>query len=214
MSERIRLSDETFADAIQKAAEVLGHAKVILYPTDTLYGLGADAFSDEAVDAVYRIKDRDETKPIHCIVADMDMAEQYAEFCDDARLLAKAFFPGPLTLVLKQKPHRTHGIGRNLHTTGIRIPDNDFCLSLASKFGRPFTATSANTSGAKPAAAIDDIMMQLGGRGSEINLSIDAGRLPAGLPSTVVDFSQAQPIILREGAIFAADIWSVIRAES
>jgi L-threonylcarbamoyladenylate synthase len=213
MSERIELTDETFAKALEKATEALAHSGVIIYPTDTLYGLGADAFSDEAVEKVYAIKGRDESKPMHCIVADMVMAEQYAEFCDDARLLAKTFFPGPLTLVLKKKPHLDHGIGRNMHTIGIRIPDNDFCLSLASAFGRPFTATSANRAGELPLFSIDAILDQLRVAISDVALAIDAGELPKRSASTVVDFSGEEPVILREGAIAAADIWNAIRVE-
>ena len=211
--EVISLPKASFESEVQRATDILAHAGVIVFPTDTLYGLGADAFDDEAVDRVYRIKGRDEKKPIHCIVADMEMAARYAEVSDDARLLAKAFFPGPLTLILKKREEWSHGIGRNLDTIGMRIPRNDFCTALARSFGRPFTATSANRSGEAPHRTIEAIEVQLRDVANEISLAFDAGTLAASKPSTVVDLSGEEPVILREGAIEVADIWNTIRAE-
>lgn len=213
MSERVHLTDQTFGKAVQKAARVLGNGGVILYPTDTLYGLGADAFSDEAVEKVYVIKGRDERKPVHCIVADIAMAEKYADLSNDARLLIGRLTPGPLTLVLKKRPEFVQGIAGRIDTIGIRIPKNDFCLALARQFGRPFTATSANKAGEKSKRNVDAILEQLGAAAGEIDLIVDIGPLPEGPPSTVVDMSGEEPVILREGAIPVADIWNAIRAE-
>jgi L-threonylcarbamoyladenylate synthase len=210
--ERIHLTEDSLDACVERAEAVLAQAGVILYPTDTLYGLGADAFLDEAVDKVYAIKGRDEKKPMHCIVADIAMAEQYAEFSDDARLLADSFFPGALTVILPKKPGLEHGIGRGIRTVGVRIPNNDFCLSLSARLGRPFTATSANTSGQRPHTSVGGALGQLGLEAG-IDLVIDMGELPPSEPSTVVDFSESQPIILREGAIPAVDIWNAIRFE-
>ncbi len=213
MSERVRISKGALGQAVEKATEVLSHGGVILYPTDTLYGLGADAFSDEGVDKVVAIKGRDEKKPIHCIVADMAMAGEYADISDDARLLAKEFFPGPLTLVLRKRQEFGHGIGRYRDTVGIRIPDNEFCLSLAAHFGRPFTTTSANNAGKSHAFSIDGILAQLGAVARSIDLVVDAGEILACMASTVVDLSGEEPVILREGAVEVADIWNTLRAE-
>ncbi len=214
MSERIELTDRNLSQVVQQAAEVLAHGGVIVYPTDTLYGLGADAFSDEAVDKVISIKGREQRKPIHCIVEDMEMAGEYAEVSDDARLLAKAFFPGALTLVLKKKAEFEHGIGRYRNTIGIRIPDNTFCIALARAFGRPFTTTSANTTGEPSAFSVSGILEQLGTAANDVELAVDAGeRLPC-MASTVVDLSGEEPVILREGAIEVADIWNTLRADA
>lgn len=211
--ERLELTTRNTAECVQRSADILSRGGAILYPTDTIYGLGADAFSDAAVDTVIAIKGRDQRKPIHCIVADIAMAENYAEFSDDARLLAKAFLPGALTLVLKKKPDVAHGIGRYRNTIGIRIPDNAFCLALARAFGRPFTTTSANKAGMPHAPSVDGILEQLGAVASRIDLVIDAGDMMPRLASTVVDLSGEEPVILREGAIPAADVWNAIRAE-
>lgn len=179
---------------------------VILYPTDTLYGLGADALSDEAVAKIYAIKGREEGKPIHCIVADMEMAERYAEVTPLATTLAWRFLPGALTLILKKLPGTGSGISRGIDTIGIRVPRNDFCRALARRFGKPFTATSANISGMSSPRSVDEILRQLGERSGGIDLAIDAGELPLRLPSTVVDVSSGISQILREGAIPARDI--------
>ena len=197
----------------EKAAKVLRGGGIILYPTDTLYGLGADALSDTAVDKVYAIKVREERKPIHAIVSDIKMAERHAHINENAHLLAKAFLPGALTLILKKQKGFKTGIGRRMETIGIRMPDDQFCLALAHTFGRPYTTTSANKSGLKPQCTVEEILKQLGKFASLIDLIIDAGELPTRLPSTVVDVSEAHPIIVREGAIPSADIWTILREE-
>ncbi len=210
--ETIRLKDSVLESAVEKAAETLRAGGVILYPTDTLYGLGADAFSDEAVATVYAIKGRDEKKPIHCVITDLAMAERYAEVNLFARKLAEEFLPGPLTLILKKKEGVEGGVATRMSTIGFRIPRNDFCIALAREYGRPYTTTSANRAGRDPERSIDRIREQLGDS-SQINLAIDAGELPTSIPSTVVDVSGEEPVIVREGSIPVADIWETIRSE-
>jgi L-threonylcarbamoyladenylate synthase len=170
---------------------------VILYPTDTLYGLGADALSDAAVAKIYSIKERDEKKPMHAVVADMAMVEQYGVMNGTAIHLAEKFLPGPLTLILKKKEGIDTGIASGIDTFGIRIP---------RAFGRPFTTTSANISALASKQTVDEIIEQLGDRTAMIDLVIDAGELPERLPSTIVDVSGDTVAILREGAIAAKDI--------
>lgn len=209
--ETLRLSEVDIETATSKAAAVLRAGGVILYPTDTLYGLGADAFSDEAVLKVKRIKGRDENKPIHAIVADQQAAERYAIFNVPARMLAHAFWPGPLTLILEKKQGVENGIGRGLETFGVRVPDNEICLALAREFGKPYTGTSANKSGEESRRSVEDILTQLGKSAEDISLIIDIGELPDREPSTVVDVHNDRPAILREGAILAADIKDVLQ---
>ena len=189
-----------------RAAQILASRGIVLYPTDTLYGLGADALSDEAVAKVYAIKGREEGKPMHCVVADMTMAAEFGEVTGLAERLAERFLPGPLTLILKKKEELDTGSVRGLSTIGVRIPHNEFCIRLAKVFRKPFTATSANKSGQKPERSIEKIIAQLGDAAQLIDLVIDAGELPDSLPSTVVDVSSGEAFIVREGAIPAADI--------
>lgn len=198
--EILQLADD-FGIAVIRAAGVLRSGGVIIYPTDTLYGLGANAFSDAAVDRVYAIKGREAGKPMHCMVADLAMAEEYAEVNDAARKIAETFLPGALTLVLKKKTGIAGGIARSMDTIGIRIPNNDFCVELAKAFGKPFTATSANRAGAEPARIFEKVAAAV-----EADFAIDGGDAPLSKPSTVLNLVSGYPSILREGAIPTKDI--------
>lgn len=192
-------------EAVVKAAGVLRRGGIIVYPTDTLYGLGADALSDEALEKVYAIKERDRGKPLHCIVASLEMAAEYAIVNDAARKLADKFLPGPLTMILRKRDEVDPALSRGRTEFAIRIPNNEFCLGLAKTFGRPFTTTSANKSDMEPAMVVEKIVEQLDG-GMGIDLAIDAGQAPLAQPSTIVNLVSGHPSILREGAIPGADI--------
>jgi len=208
--ETLLLSEVGVEAAARSAAAVMRAGGVILYPTDTLYGLGADALSDEAVVKVYAIKERDEWKPIHCIILDLEMAERYAEVNESARKLAKKFLPGPLTLVLRKRTEFSTGIFRGNETVGIRIPNDEFCLALARVLGKPYTTTSANPSGKETGRDVQTITGQLGSMAASLDLIVDAGRLPLRKPSTVVDLTGKEPSIIREGAISAREIMRIL----
>ncbi len=195
---------------IDAAVLALQNNDVIIYPTDTLYGLGADALSDEVVAKIYAIKGRDEHKPIHVIVADLEMVERFAYIDGTARMLAERFLPGPLTLILRKKEGIETGIAKGIDTFGIRIPDNDVCRKLVEAFGGPITTTSANRAGMHPMNTVAQIVEQLGEQADLVACAIDAGELPKRAPSTVVDCSAERPIVLREGAISTADIWDAL----
>lgn len=218
----LNLKKEDMSLCVKDSVKELRAGGVILFPTDTLYGLGADALSDETVEKIYAIKGRDEQKPIHAIVADIAMMEKYAEVPDMAHALAKEFMPGALTLILRKREGVETGIARGISTIGFRIPNNQFCIKLAKEFGKPFTATSANRSGEEPERNIKAILKQLSDPYSsvlqntsieKIDLIVDAGELPECKPSTVVDLSGKEPVILREGAIPAAEIWNLLGTE-
>jgi L-threonylcarbamoyladenylate synthase len=197
-------------DALNEAALAIEYGGVIIYPTDTLYGLGVDAMSDSAVKRLYDVKGRDEGKPIHAIVSDMQMIERYAHLDGAARILAERFLPGPLSLILKKREGIETGIAKGIDTFGVRIPDNAFCRELVDKFGGPITTTSANRSGMHPMRSVEAIIEQLGENASHVAVAIDAGELPARAPSTVVDCSGERPVILREGAISSSEIWDAL----
>lgn len=193
--------------AVRKASDVLRLGGVIIYPTDTLYGLGTDALSDEAVAKVYAIKGRNEGKPMHAVFADLEMVEEYAEINDAAIKLAERFLPGPLTLILKKRSHVMSGIAKGIDTIGIRIPDNALCLELARSLGKPYTTTSANRAGDMPQMSIGRILEQLGKNADMIDLIVDGGALPESKPTTVVNVVSGNAVVLREGAIPTADIF-------
>lgn len=207
--ERLVLRTDNAIDVATRAARVLRAGGVILYPTDTLYGLGADAFSNEAVDKVYGIKNRDERKPMHTLVESIGMAGRYADVPAAARALVGRF-GGNMAVIIPKKAELNSGIARAA-TFGFRVPDNDFCLALLKAFGGPITATSANTSGKTTGCNVSEILTQLGERAEGIGLVIDAGELPERKPSTVLDLSGVGPKILREGAIPASEIQAVLR---
>lgn len=209
--ERLYLSQENPTNAAKRAAEALQSGGVVLFPTDTLYGLGADAFSNEAVDKIYAIKGRDEGKPIHALVRDLEMAERFAEITDDVRLLVERLPKGKVTFICKKKTGLETGICRYIDTFGFRIPDSEFCLQMIEQFGGPVTATSANVAGMQPQRSVETILEQLGEAAQGVAIGVDGGELPASLPSTVVSFAEHHPLILREGAVRADDVWNALR---
>lgn len=209
--ERMQLSSENGSEIAQNAAQILAVGGVVLFPTDTLYGLGADAFSNEAVDKIYAIKGRDEGKPIHALVSDLKMAAQYAEITPDVRLAVERLPKGKVTFICKKKPGHESGICRGLDTFGFRIPDNEFCVEMMRAFGKPITATSANVAGEEPQRSIEAILAQFEHSNipqnvGMINVVVDGGELPMSAPSTVISFAGDLPKILRVGAVSAADV--------
>jgi L-threonylcarbamoyladenylate synthase len=190
------------------AADVLRRGGVVLYPTDTLYALGALSLDEVAYEKIFTIKGRNSGKPVHSVVDSLERAEAFCEVTDLARTLAKTFLPGALTLLLKRRASVSEFFTAGLPTFGVRIPDHPFCLALAHTLGEPFTATSANKSGSAPAMDPDSILTQLGDLTSYIDLVIDAGTLIPSLPSTVVDATGNTPIIVREGAISAETVFA------
>jgi len=210
--EVIQLNNSNTLETAAKAASVLRAGGVVLYPTDTLYGLGADALSDEAVAKIFRIKGRDEGKPIHAIVDGLEMAAQYGEISDDAKLLSDELPKGQVTFIVPKRAECVSGITKDIQTFGFRIPDSKFCIEMLRAFAKPITATSANRAGEEPQRSADAILKQLGDTARFIDLVIDAGDPPAGgaarKASSVVDLSGPEPKVLREGAVAAARIES------
>lgn len=209
--ERITLIESNVSDAAEKAAAVLRAGGVVLYPTDTLYGLGADALSDDAVDKVIDMKGRDQKKPIHSIVADMNMAARYAHISGMARILDDELPKGKITFVSEKKEGVEQGISRHIETFGFRIPLHAFCIEMIRAFGGPITATSANRAGGEVKMDVDGILAQLGSAGERIDLVIDGGTLPPSEPSTVIDLTHHHPLILREGAVAPEEIWNALQ---
>ncbi len=207
MPEIVSIIDKESAErAVEVAAGVLRRGGVIIYPTDTLYGLGADSLNAGAVRKVFRIKGRESDEPLSNIVLNMDMTEQYAYVTPHARVLAEAFLPGPLTLILKKREGVRGAVGGGASTFGVRVPASEFCLKLAERFGGPYTSTSANISGEESGQSVEEILEQLGDGAALIDLVIDGGTLESRTPSTIVDVTGERARILREGVIPREDI--------
>ena len=194
---------------LSKAIAALKNGKVIVYPTDTLYGLGADIFNDEAVKKVFKIKKREKTNALPIAVADVNELEKIAFVDDKSRCLIKAFLPGKLTVVLKKKNIVSDLVTGGSDNVAIRIPDNKIALYLLSNFG-PLTATSANIHGKKTPVNIIDINIQF--KSSDIAVYIDNGILD-GVPSTIVDMTQEPFKIIRKGSITVKQIMDAISYE-
>lgn len=199
-------SKRVFVFEMSTALEVLQEGGILLFPTDTLYGLGVDALNPEALKKLRELKGREEKKAISIIVSDLEMARTYAEVTPLAEKLARRFLPGKLTLVLAAKPNLPEELTAGTGTIGIRIPNHLICLKLARELGRPFTATSANVAGEEPKRSVPEILAQFGDKSSLIGKVIDSGELVESLPSTVVDARGDKLVVIREGAISKEDI--------
>jgi len=180
-------------ESINTAVKVLRRGGLIVYPTDTLYGLGCNALDEEAVMKVYKAKKRDLHKPLSIAVSDLRMLRKHAHVGVRELRLMEPFLPGPVTFVLRRKalPDVLTGGGEKI---GIRIPESWPALKLIISSGVPIVSTSANVSGREPAKTASEAVEQL----PEVEIALDAGRLE-GPASTVLDLTTRPPRILREG---------------
>lgn len=184
---------------IKRATDVLKSGGLLVYPTDTAYGLGGNALNGAVVRKVYEVKGRDFIKPTHIIVSGWEMINQLTFANKAAKLLYEKFLPGPLTIILPKKKIVPDILTAGLPTLGVRIPHNLITQSLSRLINFPYTTPSANKSGGKTPYSIKDIKRELDIK--KIDLVLDAGRLPTVLPSTVVDLSISPPRLLREGPV-------------
>ncbi len=196
MASRIRIDPkEPDGGVIELVVSMLERGGLVVYPTDTLYGLGCDATNAEAVERVFAIKGRRRDQPLPVLVSGVRMVEEYAdEIPRAARTLAERFWNGALTIVVRSKRLRHLGSEK----AGFRAPAHEVPLEVILKLGRPIVGTSANISGTPGALDPDEIERQLGNR---VDIILDCGKLTSPVPSTVVDVSVHPPRLIREGAI-------------
>jgi L-threonylcarbamoyladenylate synthase len=184
--------------AIAEVAAIVKGGGVVAFPTDTLYGLAADPRRDDALERLFAAKARDAAAPIPLIAADLGQAQELGAFSDLALRLARAFWPGPLTIVVPASPaiaRRALGGGT---TVGIRVPAHEVALALCRAAATCVTATSANLSGTAPPASAQEIDPHLASR---LDAVLDAGPAPGGPPSTIVSVASERPQLIRAGAI-------------
>jgi L-threonylcarbamoyladenylate synthase len=194
------------SEAIQRALEILRAGGLVAFPTDTVYGVGALAFDGKAVESIYTAKDRPVEKAIPVLLGGSeDLGKVTSRVPEMARRLATRFWPGPLTLVVPKKPNLPEAVSVT-DTVGVRVPNHRLARSLLQAAG-PMAATSANLSGQPSPSTADEVLAQLGGR---IDLILDGGRTPGGTPSTVVDCTGQQPVIVRAGPIALEEILSTL----
>ncbi|MDP2743765.1 MAG: L-threonylcarbamoyladenylate synthase [Dehalococcoidia bacterium] len=184
---------------IERGTQILKQGGLVAFPTDTVYGLGADAFNTEAVERIYRVKGRSPTQPFPLLVADISQVDMVAAtWTSLSSALARRFWPGALTLLLPAAsnlpPILTSGSG----TVGVRLPRHPVPTALARGVGNPIVGTSANLTGRASLLTAGEVRAQLGDR---VDLVIDGGRRPGGVESTVVDATGTTARIVRAGAI-------------
>jgi L-threonylcarbamoyladenylate synthase len=194
------------SEVITHALEILRGGGLVAFPTDTVYGVGALAFDGKAVEAIYTAKDRSPEKAIPVLIGDMDDLDKIAmDVPNLVQMLASRFWPGPLTILVPKKPDLPEAIS-STSTVGVRVPDHEAARALLRAAG-PMAVTSANLSGQASPITAEEVFAQLGGR---IELIIDGGKTPGGVPSTLVDCTGDEIKILREGPITKKELQSAL----
>jgi L-threonylcarbamoyladenylate synthase len=186
-------------DVIRRAADCLLAGGLVAFPTETVYGLGANALDADAVNRIYSAKGRPANNPLIVHIASLEEVEQVAvEIPDIARKLAAIFWPGPLTMVLKRRDHVPANISAGRETVAVRMPAHLVALALIRAAGVPIAAPSANLFTRPSATTAQHVMADLDGR---VDVILDGGPTRIGLESTVIDLTSEKPIILRPGGI-------------
>lgn len=197
------------AHVIHRAVEILRAGGIVAYPTETLYGLAADASNEDAIERIFAIKGRDFHNPIPVIIGkEASLASLVSEIPERALHMMKTFWPGPLTLIF----HASHNVSSSLTAgtgkIGIRISSHEISRSLAAGMDGAITATSANISGEKGISSPKEVLHILG---DYIDTLIDVGNTPGGPGSTVLDVTRDPPVVLREGDIPSSAIFHAYR---
>lgn len=192
--------------ALEDAAFVIRSGGIVAVPTDTLYGLAVDPFNVDAMERLFAAKDRPADRAVALIAADLaQVVEHVGRLPPQALRLASRFWPGPLTILIRAPEKMAQALVGSSGSVGVRVPAHAVAQALCRASERPLTATSANVSGQPPPLHPDAVERALAGR---IDMLIDAGPAPGGLPSTIVDASTPQVRLVRAGAI----PWSAVQA--
>lgn len=188
--------DSVNKEAVRLGADVLSRGGLLIFPTETVYGIGVDAFNADAIASLYQKKRRPYDKPLLMHINGLEMAEGIGELDDKARELIRRFTPGPLTLVVRKKQCVPSIAVSGGETVGLRFPSNGYFIELCREFGSPIAATSANLSGSRSVSDADSLDEVL----SVADLVIDGGECELGLESTIVSLVGERPKILRQGS--------------
>lgn len=191
---------------VRVASQIVRDGGLVVYPTDTVYGLGCDPFNVNAVKRVFTVKgDREKPLPIlSCSVADLGKIARLSEV---AQRIAAKFWPGPLTIIVPKKPTLPDVVTCGLDSVGVRVPKHDVVVQLIRLSKGLLVGTSANKTGQEPPRTASKAAEQLG---EEVDLILDGGRTPLGVSSTVIDLTIRKPRILREGPVSFEDISEVL----
>ncbi|MGE0015708.1 MAG: L-threonylcarbamoyladenylate synthase [Candidatus Methanomethylophilaceae archaeon] len=199
--------DENTMSAIAHAAEDIAAGNLVVYPTETVYGIGADVFNQKAVKKVFMAKNRPFDMPLSVAVTDKKMIEQVAVINENAERLIEAFLPGPLTIIIKKNAQISDMVTSGSEKVGVRIPDNPVALELIRRCG-PIIATSANTHSHPDSVVVDSAVKDLG---DKISTYLDSGECTLGKPSTIVWLYKGEVEVVRQGAISREQIEEALR---
>jgi L-threonylcarbamoyladenylate synthase len=201
---RITLTEHNMAEAVQEAVQTLREGGLVVYPTETMYGVGVDAINADAVTKLLRFKNRPAGKAVSIVVQDQEMAERYVSLNEGAKSLYATFLPGPVTIVSASLSQVDPRLESEFSTLGVRISSYPLVQQLVHQFGSPITATSANASGKARPYSIEIMLEGLSeGQQAAIDLVLDAGLLPRREPSSVIDTTQETQTIVRAGEQFS-----------
>ena len=193
------------AKNVRRASEIVKSGGLVIYPTETIYGLGCDPLSVKAVERVFEVKGARE-KPLPVLASDIKDVERIAYLLGKARQVAVRFWPGPLTLVLPKTVVLPSIVTSNLDSVGVRVPDHDVAIQLIRLSSGLLVGTSANETGETPPRSAQEVANQIG---DEVDIILDGGPTSFGLPSTVIDWTSERPKILRRGPLSMKEILSV-----
>ena len=197
-----------YPGVIERALEILSHGGLVAFPTDTVYGVGGLAFDPHTIQEIFLAKGRPAEKAIPILLGDRAQLPLVTTGMNsNGQRLAERFWPGPLTLVVPRHPNLPENISM-LATIGVRMPDHPLAIELLKRAG-PLAVSSANLSGASDSSSVQEVLAQLGGR---IPLILDGGRTAGGQPSTVVDCTGPEPVILRQGPVTLEQIQAALFA--
>jgi len=192
---------------LEAAASAVRRGALVVLPTDTVYGLGCDAFSHRGVAALLAAKGRGRDMPVPVLIGSPRTIDGLAhDVSESARELVQAFWPGALTVVVRAQPSLTWDLGDSSGTVAIRMPLHPVAIELLRETG-PLAVSSANRSGLTPAATVEDAIDQLG---DDVAVYLDGGPCADTLPSTIVDVTGETPVVVREGAISVELLRSVV----
>jgi L-threonylcarbamoyladenylate synthase len=198
-AERISIDQAGTEFAFARCRAVIAAGGVVVYPTDTFYGLGVDPANDAALERLFLIKGRKPDQPILLLVPDAAEVEAWAaEVPAEAKRLMKTYWPGPLTLVFKARQDVSKLLTAGTGTIGLRVPGNELTRGLLARVGHALTGTSSNRSGQPAARTADEAFAALG---AQVDLVLDGGVTECSMPSTVADVRNDRTVVIRKGAV-------------
>lgn len=197
--------------SLETALQRLQEGGVIVYPTDTAYGLGVDATNRDAVSKIFQIKQRELGKPLPVIVSDIEQAQRCVDITDVGNRLGQMFWPGALTLVMPSRDQKLSNILGGIVEMGVRVPNHTWSRQIAQLLEGPITSTSANASGKPAEYSVEGVIKSLGDGINIVDLIVDGGNLKQSPVSTIVRYDVGSYEIVREGAISREDIEKLLR---